>query len=73
MEKTTKAFNLSEVMAFVGSDKPEAKTNLYREPLNYIPSRNIYIPVDKEKVLANGTVQPEDADQIVDRVEVQQP
>jgi len=70
MEKTTKAFNLSEVMAFVGSDKPEAKTNLYREPLNYIPTRNIYIPVDKEKVLANGTVQPEDADQIVDRVEV---
>lgn len=70
VEKTSKSFDLKEVMAFVGSDKPEAKTNIYREPLNYIPTRNVFIPVDKEKVLANGTVRPEDADKIVDKVEL---
>lgn len=34
----------------------------------YFPSRRLYIPVDKQKVLANGTVKPEDADKIVDRI-----
>jgi hypothetical protein len=39
--------------------------------VDFIPTRNLYIPVDKEKVLANGTVQPEDSALIVDRVEIQ--
>ena len=74
MDKIQKPFDLRDVMAFVGIDKPEAKINVYTgEAVNYIPTRNVYIPVDKEKVLANGTVRPEDADKIVDRVEIQLP
>ena len=70
-ERTDKPFSIAEVMNFVGQDGAEYKTNRYQgEPLNYIPTRSLYLPVDKEKVLANGTVQPEDADEIVDKVEI---
>ena len=70
-ERTEKPFSIAEVMDFVAQDGAEYKTRRYQgEPLNYIPTRNLYLPVDKEKVLANGTVQPEDADEIVDKVEI---
>ena len=32
---------------------------------SFIPSNKLRIPVDSAKVLANGTVNPEDADKIV--------
>lgn len=70
-ERTEKPFSIAEVMDFVGQEGAEYKTHRYQgDPLNYIPTRNLFLPVDKEKVLANGTVQPEDADEIVDKVEI---
>ncbi|HON19129.1 MAG TPA: DUF2723 domain-containing protein [Salinivirgaceae bacterium] len=35
---------------------------------NYIPSRKLLIPVDRAKVIANGTVHPKDTSLIVDKV-----
>jgi len=36
--------------------------------INTFPTKNIRIPVDKEAVLRNGIVAPEDADLIVDEI-----
>jgi len=36
---------------------------------SYFPTKKLYIPVNKQEVLANGVVAPEDADKIVDRID----
>jgi hypothetical protein len=68
-EQFDRAFNIKEVMDFVKSDRPETKISSY----DYIPTSKLYVPVDAAKVLANGTVRPEDADKIVDRLEITLP
>ena len=35
---------------------------------SYLPARRLIIPVDKQKVLASGTVQPKDSAKIVDNI-----
>jgi hypothetical protein len=52
---------------FINSDDPDTKIII--EPdlkFDYIMTRNFSIPVDRQKVLANGTVNPNDADLILD-------
>ena len=52
---------------FIYSDDP--RTKLMYAPgveLDYMMSRNFSLPVDRQKVLANGTVKPEDAGLILD-------
>lgn len=71
IQEQIKSANLKDVMAFVGSDNPNTKVRTYAgESLDYIPTRNVYIPVDSAKVIANGTVRPEDADKIVKQVSI---
>ena len=57
--------NLKDVMEFVASDLPQTKLQGYIKELDSIPTRNVILPVDSAKVIANGTVKPQDADQIV--------
>ena len=57
--------NLKDVMEFVASDLPQTKLPGYIKELDFIPTRNVILPVDSAKVIANGTVKPQDADQIV--------
>jgi hypothetical protein len=59
-----------EVMEFISSGSEVSKLKLYGEDLWYIPTRTIRIPVDSAKVLANGTVKPEDADKIVPYIDI---
>lgn len=70
-ERTDKAYPLKEVMDFVASDDPATKSTRYQGNVSYIPTRKVYLPVDKKKVLANGTVSPEDSALIVDKVEIE--
>lgn len=71
VQEQIKSANLKDVMAFVASDNPNTKVRTYSgESLDYIPTRNVYIPVDSAKVIANGTVRPEDADKIVKQVTI---
>jgi len=58
------------VMEFISSGSEVSKLKLYGEDLWYIPTRTIRIPVDSAKVLANGTVKPEDADKIVPYIDI---
>lgn len=53
-----------EVMDFINSEDPRTKIQGY----DFIPTRRIALPVNKEKVLANGLVRPEDAHLIEDTI-----
>ena len=56
-------------MNWVASEKQLTKVELNSgQFINSFPSKVIRIPVDKEKVLANGIVDPKDADKIVDNM-----
>ena len=62
--------DIKSVFDFITSDKPETKVKTQGgKSLDYIPTSKIFVNVDKEKVLANGTVSPDMADQVVDRLE----
>jgi len=63
--------DISTIIDFVNSDNKATKAQVSaNELLDLIPSRTIRIPVDKEKVLASGTVKPEDADKIVPYIDI---
>jgi uncharacterized membrane protein len=58
-----------DVMKFVNSEGPEYKVQAGSgAPMSYFPTQRICIKVDKEAVLRNGVVKPEDADRIVDTI-----
>ena len=62
---------IDKVVEFIRSDNQGTK---YRFPdgeeHDYLPTRKIRIPVDRDKVLASGTVKPEDADLIVPYIDI---
>jgi len=59
--------NLNDAMAFMANDNDRLATQA-GDSLNYFPTHNFYIPVDKETVLGNGTVDPKDSARIMDRL-----
>ena len=69
IDKVNKPYELKRVMDFVGSDNPETR---HRTPsgqyIDYLPTSQLKITVDKEKVIAKGVVSPENADLIVDEM-----
>jgi len=75
VEKTKDPVDISTIIEWVKSDNKATKVQLSSsaeigEVLDIIPSRTIRIPVDKEKVLASGTVRPEDAGKIVPYIDI---
>ena len=61
--------DVKEVMKFIASDAPESKVRTQGgTDLSYFPAKKFFIKVDKEAVLKNGVVRPEDADKIVDTI-----
>ncbi len=61
--------DVKEVIDFINSDNPQTKIPVGSgEKIDFIPSKKLKIKVDKNKVLKNGTVTPEEADQIVDAI-----
>ncbi|HVB03222.1 MAG TPA: DUF2723 domain-containing protein [Chitinophagaceae bacterium] len=63
-----KFFNINDVMNFVGNDDPKSKIQAGDQMLNYMPTQNMYIPVDKAEVLENGTVPLADSAKVVSEV-----
>jgi hypothetical protein len=71
VEKTKDPVNISTVIDFVNSDNKATKLQVSpTEILDVIPSRTIRIPVDPAKVIASGTVKPEDAGKIVPYIDI---
>jgi hypothetical protein len=71
--KQDRYHSLSKVLSFVVSDEDQHKaTSNYSkagELENYLPARNVYIEVDKNAVLASGTVSEKDTGRIVDYIQ----
>lgn len=64
-----RAVDIKEVIDFVRSEDPRTK---YKQPdgtlTDYIPSKRLALPVNKENVIASGIVAEKDRDLIVDTV-----
>ncbi len=68
--KLDKHVDLKKVIDFVASE--DQGTKFTPQPgisLDYIPSKKFFIPVDREKVLRNGTVAEKDSALILERIE----
>ncbi len=68
-ERFEEAQELKDVVNFVASD--DKRTQLPSqsgEQTDYIPTKKLKITVDSAKVMASGTVHPEDADKIVKEI-----
>ena len=58
--------DVDEIIGFITDDTPKSKVGVGRgqKQVDYIPTKNFKIAVDKEKVLANGSVSKDRADRI---------
>ncbi|WP_295124962.1 DUF2723 domain-containing protein [uncultured Chitinophaga sp.] len=64
-----KFYNLKEVMNFMASDDDRFRAQTQTgERINFLPTKNLYIPVDKKTVLANGTVSAADSANIQEQM-----
>jgi hypothetical protein len=71
VEKVKEPVNISTIIDYVNSDNKATKVQVSAtEILDVIPSRTIRIPVDSAKVIASGTVKPEDAGKIVPYIDI---
>ncbi|MEO6836872.1 MAG: DUF2723 domain-containing protein, partial [Ginsengibacter sp.] len=61
--------SLSNAMAFMANDNDQLVTQ-GGDSLNYFPTHSFYIPVDKNLVLQNGTVDAGDSTRILDRLNI---
>jgi len=66
---SNKYFSLKKLMDFVASEDPNTKYPTSRGSVEYFPTKNFSIPVDKELVLKNGTVPKSMADSVVPSIE----
>ena len=70
VEKIKERTDLKRAMEFVASDNAGTRLASQGEkPIDYLPAKNLSLPVDKQKVLANGTVAAKDSALIVPQLE----
>ncbi len=67
-EQTKDTIPLRQALDFVNSDDPKDRFTYGSIQLDYFKTKNFALPVDRQKVLQNGTVNPKDADKILDEV-----
>lgn len=68
-EQFTDYKDLKQIVDFVKSDDSRTKLNTNANTaLDYIPSKKLSIPVNKEEMIAKGVVSPKYADRIEDQV-----
>ncbi|MCA1746783.1 MAG: DUF2723 domain-containing protein, partial [Bacteroidales bacterium] len=71
VERTKDPVDVSVIIEWVMSENIATKVQVSStEILDIIPGRIIRIPVDPAKVIASGTVKPEDADKIVPYIDI---
>ena len=64
-------FDINAMMEYIASDDPRTKVQMTNgADIVKIPTNKIRIPVDKQKVLTNGTISSKFADQVVDYIDV---
>ncbi len=69
MDKLDKPEDLSKLIRFVGND--DKRTRLETQSgkmMDYFPGKHVYLPVDTNKVISNGTVQKNDTHLVVNQL-----
>lgn len=61
-------YDLNQLMAFMGSDNPDYQVSNGDERINYYPTENMAIPVDRAKAIQEGLVPLSDTGRIVNQV-----
>ena len=69
-ERFKQAYDARDVIQFIAdnTDASRLRTNDGRM-IDYVPTRKFFLTVDSSKVIANGTIKPYEANQLVDKVE----
>jgi len=67
--KPNKFYNLKQLMDFVESDDPQTKFPTSRGNVEYFPTKNLSVLVDKNTVINNGTVPKELRDSVVSSID----
>lgn len=57
--------NLHDVIQFIGTTPRDMSPQMLERYASYIPARNVYLPVDKEKARANGAINASIPDSLV--------
>jgi hypothetical protein len=69
IDRFSEAVNIKSIMDFVKSDDPASKVGTQSgEKIDYIPAKNIVIPVDSALVVNNGTVRKSDASKVLNEI-----
>ena len=64
-----KSGNLKDVIGFVNSDRRDTKVPIQGgEYINFIPTKNIFLPIDKKAALETGTVRESEKSMIPDKI-----
>ncbi|MFI2742062.1 DUF2723 domain-containing protein [Zhouia sp. PK063] len=71
---TDKRWDIKDFMKWIASDSPKTKLQLKSgQEVVFYPTNKIRVYVNKENVLKSGLVKPEDADKIVDYIDIDLP
>jgi hypothetical protein len=74
VEDLVKSATARQVIDFIRSDHPQSKIPVRSgAEYDFIPTRKILVPVDRENALASGIVRPEDAHLMADTLELNIP
>ena len=69
LDQLKRPVNLNEALEFIRSDDPASKLT-QADNASFLPSKQLYYPVDKNAVLATGTVAAKDDSLIVDKLDI---
>ena len=72
INRVENAVDVKDVINFIASDDPKTKINspfVANEKINYIPTKNFKLKINKEDILNRGIVDKKYADRIVDQME----
>ena len=76
-KRTDNRWNIKDFVNWVTSDDPATRSvrgnGEVQQTFYYYPTNKIRVPVNKENVLKSGIVKPEDADKIVDYIDINLP
>lgn len=69
---TKDTMNIKNWLNWIASDDPRTQAELMSgQNVSTFPTKNIRIPVSKQNVIKYGIVKPQDADQIVDHIDIE--
>ena len=69
LNRVKKFYDIKQIVDFVASDNPKTQLTAYGDrKINYIPTKKFILDVDSAKIVDNGIVDVQNADQIVDEI-----